>query len=42
MMPQSKSSTRVIYATDGVVVTCMIYASAPDAISPVQSAYSNI
>ncbi len=41
-MPQSKSSILVMYATDGVVVTCMMYASAPLAIRPVQSAYSNI
>ena len=41
-MPQSKSSTLVMYATEGVVVTCMIYASAPLAIRPVQREFSNI
>ena len=42
MIPQSKSSVLATYATDGVVVTCNRYASAPDAVSPDTSEYSNM
>ena len=42
MMPQSKPSSRATNATDGVVVTWRRYASAPDAVSPPTSEYSNI
>ena len=40
--PQSMSSLRVMKDTLGVVVTCSMQASAPEAVSPAANAYSSI
>ena len=42
MIPQSKSSVRITWETLGVVVTWSRNTSAPEAVSPATSEYSNI